>query len=379
MKAWKFFFAACIGFSLIAEQCAAGDTVKEERLQLPIQVGSVAEQLETLVVRPVAGDRFPLVLIVNGSAGASPSEMHPDWLAQMAHDFAHRGWIAASVVWPGYGRSTGTFMNKAGDCAQPNVSLFLDAHGDELAAALAALRNRSDVDPSTTLGVGVSIGGASMLDLAGRKDRPLTAAVNISGGVYHYTKVGVAESNCSLYQDDLVRNFSGFGRDNPTPTLWIYAANDPYFGPDLAQRLLSGYRSEGGNVEFVGLPPFEKDGHTLYKQEASVLLNPRIDDFLRRNHLPAMSNEALAPLLSVLPAADRSSAQRYLKSATEKAAAMGDGGDGFFWFYGAQSIEDARQHALTVCQEKGVKNCRIVAENMQLAEGWRNGPSAAGQ
>jgi predicted esterase len=196
------------------------------------------------------------VLIVNGSAGADQSEMHPEWLAHITHDFAHRGWIAASIVWPGYGRSTGSFMNEAGDCLRPNASLFLNAHGDERAAALKTLRTRTDVNPSVTLGLGISIGGASMLDLAGRTDRPLTAVINISGGVYHYTTVGLADSNCSHFQDDLVRDFTEFGRDNQTPTLWFYAANDPYFGPDLAQRLLAGYRLGGGAVDYVAVPPF---------------------------------------------------------------------------------------------------------------------------
>lgn len=365
-------FLPFIGLLLFVEQGAADNLVKEEKLSLPIQVGSNAVQLEALVVRPVDGDKFPLVLIVNGSAGASPSDMHPDWMAQMAHDFAHRGWIAASIVWPGYGGSTGAFMNEAGDCSKPNISMFLNAHGDELAAALARLHTRTDVDPSVTLGVGVSIGGASMLDLAGRSNRPLTAVVNISGGVYHYAKVGVPASDCSLFQADLVRNFTDFGRNNPTPTLWLYAANDPYFGPDLAQRLLAGYRLEGGRVDFVGLPPFENDGHTLYKQEASVLTKPRIDDFLRRNHLPAMNDDEFAPLLAMLMPADRSSAEQYSKSATEKAIAVADNASGLYWRYGARSIEDARQQALASCQKKSGKTCHILAENTHLVDDWRN-------
>ncbi len=123
-------------------------------------------------------------------------------------------------------------MDEAGNCTNPDVARFLDTHGEELGAALAALRKRPDVDPSLALGVGISIGGASMLDLAARPDHPLAAVINISGGVYHYSTMGSPEADCSLYQADLVRNFTTFGTNNPTPTLWMYAENDPYFSPD---------------------------------------------------------------------------------------------------------------------------------------------------
>jgi hypothetical protein len=44
----------------------------------------------------------------------------------------------------------------------------------------------------------------------------------------------------------------------------------------------------------------------LYKQTANLLLEPRVDDFLRRNHLPSMNEDELTPV-------DRSSAELYLK------------------------------------------------------------------
>lgn len=364
--------ALFLGLALFADRSFADGEVREEKLLLPIEVGGHSEKLETLIVRPVDGNRFPIALIVNGSAGASPSAMHSEWLAHMAHDFAHRGWLAASVVWPGYGNSTGTFMNKAGTCSAPKVAMFLDAHGDELAAALTALRQRNDVDPSVTLGLGISIGGASILDLAARPDRPLTAAVNISGGVYHYDKVGVPSSGCEPFTADLVRNIGTFGKSNPTPTLWLYAANDPYFGPDLAGKMVTSYRTQGGQADFVALPAFGTDGHTLFKQTANPLTKPRIDDFLRRNHLPAMDDAAISPILSQLGPEDRAMVQRYVESATEKAMAIPEHSKGIYWHYGANSLERARKDALANCQKVSGETCHLVAENSHLLDGWQD-------
>ncbi|MFH7457135.1 hypothetical protein RA277_31510, partial [Pseudomonas syringae pv. tagetis] len=72
----------------------------------------------------------------------------------------------------GYGRSTGRCMDEAGNSTSPDLARFLDTKGKELGAALATLRKRPDVDPSLAQGVGISIGGASMLDLAPRPDNP---------------------------------------------------------------------------------------------------------------------------------------------------------------------------------------------------------------
>jgi len=358
------------GLMLFAAPGFAGTEVREEKLLLPVHVGSRHEKLETLIVRPVVGDKFPVALIVNGSA-TSPSAMHPEWLAHMAHDFAHRGWLAASVVWPGYGNSTGKFMSRAGTCTDPNVAMFLDTHGNELAAALTALRKRPDVDRSVVLGVGISIGGASILDLAARPERPLTAAINISGGVYHYDRVGVPTPGCALFNADLVRNMARFGKDNPTPTLWLYAANDRYFGPDLARRMVAAYRSRGGQADFVALPRFGTDGHTLFKQKASPLTKPRIDAFLRRNRLPAMDDGALTPMLSRLGPADRASAELYLKNDTEKAMAMPEKAKGVYWHYGERSLDRARKQALAACRRATRRKCRLVAENTHLIDGWQ--------
>ena len=370
MRLARLILLLSFGLVLFAAPGFAGTEVREEKLLLPVHVGSHHVKLETLIVRPVVGNKFPIALIVNGSA-TSASAMHPEWLAHMAHDFAHRGWLAASIVWPGYGNSTGKFMNRAGTCAAPNVAMFLDTHGNELAAALTALRKRPDVDRSVVLGVGVSIGGASILDLASRPDRPLTAAINISGGVYHYDRVGVPTPGCALFKADLIRNMARFGKDNPTPTLWLYAANDPYFGPDLAERMVAGYRSRGGQADFVALPPFGTNGHTLFKQKASPLIAPRINEFLRRNHLPAMDDAALTPILSRLGAADRASAELYLKNDTEKAMAMPENAKGVYWHYGERSLDRARRQALAACRKATGQKCHLVAENAHPVDGWQ--------
>ncbi|EGH45076.1 hypothetical protein PSYPI_23102, partial [Pseudomonas syringae pv. pisi str. 1704B] len=102
-------------------QACADEAVREQQLLLPIHIDAHREKVEALIVRPARAGKFPVALIINGSA-AQPSSVHADWLPHIAHDFAHRGWLAASIVWPGYGRSTGRFMDEAGNCTNPDVA-----------------------------------------------------------------------------------------------------------------------------------------------------------------------------------------------------------------------------------------------------------------
>jgi pimeloyl-ACP methyl ester carboxylesterase len=360
------------GVALFASQCLAETEVREvreERLMLPVRVApDKVELLEAFVVRPVGDGKFPVALIVNGSAAkAERPDMHADWLSHLAHDFAHRGWLAASVVWRGYGDSTGAVQDEAGTCAAPEVARFFNAHANDLGQVLNALHSRPDADPATTLGVGISIGGASMLDLAARADHPLTAVVNISGGIYHYNTPGVPASSCDRFNADLVRTMNGFGKTSRVPTLWLYAQNDPYFGPKLMERMLAAYRSGGGMADSVLLPPFEADGHTLFRWQASALTRPEIDRFLRSNRLPAGDRVDLTVFLKGLPPESRQQAALYFHGVpNEKAMAMSAEGGDIYWAHDPHSLDKARDAALSFCRQKTGQSCRISAQNDRL-------------
>jgi hypothetical protein len=233
---------------------------------------------------------------------------------------------------------------------------------------LNALHSRPDVDPATTLGVGISIGGASMLDLAARADHPLTAVVNISGGVYHHNATrGVRAPSCDLFDADLIRTMNGFGKTSRVPTLWLYAENDPFFGPKLLERMLAAYRSSGGIADSVLFPPFEKNGHALFRWQASALTRPEIDRFLRNNRLPAGDRVDLTALLKGLPPQSCKQALLYFHGApNEKAMAMSAEGGDIYWAHDPHSLDKARDTALSSCRKKTGQSCWISAENDRL-------------
>ena len=350
----------------------AADDVVEQQTPLSVMIDGHAERLETLIVRPAAEDRYPLALIVNG-AFPNPKASHPEWLASLAHDFAHRGWLAAVIVWRSYGNSTGTVQNDAGTCTAPDPAKFVDAHAADLAAALSSLQARPDVDPAITLGLGTSIGGASMLDLAAEPGHKLTAVINISGGVWHDAKPFRPDPTCGPFEDELVRSVGRWGRA-AIPTLWLYALNDPWFQPVLVRRMASAYRQGGGDVDLKMLPPFGSDGHTLYLWEASPLTQPIMDAFLRAHGLPSMTDDqAFAPIAAALDDDDKQLLSYYLRMPTEKALAVPTGHKGGVYLaYAQRSLEDARQQALGRCQAISRSDCEVVAENVTLIGAWKN-------
>ena len=46
--------------------------------------------------------------------------------------------------------------------------------------------------------------------------------------------------------------------------LWVYAANDSFFAPEIAARMHAAFVGAGGAAELVAVGPFGKDGHALF-------------------------------------------------------------------------------------------------------------------
>jgi pimeloyl-ACP methyl ester carboxylesterase len=79
----------------------------------------------------------------------------------------------------------------------------------------------------------------------------------------------------------LVEAMSRYGRGVTAPTLFIYSANDRFFGPALARRMHDAFNANGAAAEFVEAPPTGLDGHGYFARRMDDWA-PRVEDFLRR-------------------------------------------------------------------------------------------------
>ncbi len=334
---------------------------------MAVTIGGKDYALDALVVRLPGEGKLPVALITHGSSVGDGRRATMDWLREWAHDFAHRGWLAVAVMRRGYGGSEGEVADNSGTCAMPDVGRYLDAHPDDLEAALRSIAHRPDADMGRVLAIGDSAGGAAVMALAARPSVTLAAAVNVSGGLGRPLGPFHPDPACALYESDLVWNFARFGATARMPTLWLYAENDSWFRPGLVSRMRAAFTGTGGRADLAMLPPFRDDGHALfYKPGGRRLLLPELDRFLRSSGLPTWDDAAFAPLIARLSPGGAQEVQNYLRLGTaEKALALAPGGRPYWW-EGERAAADARNRVLAFCKEKAGADCTLTAENFRL-------------
>ena len=333
-----------------------------EDLRIPAP-GAGPEGLEALLVEPAGTERNPLALITNGSprADVDRPKMTARQLYPQALEFARRGFTAVVVLRRGYGRSGGGWAEGYGPC-RPDVDYISAgrAGAADLVASILALSARPDVDASRILAVGVSAGGFATVALTEDPPAGLVAAISFAGGR------GSEASDMVCAPDRLVAAFSTYGRRSRLPMLWVYAANDHFFNPALADQLHQAFVAAGGTVTFVQPGPFGREGHSLFSAAAGApIWTPIVDEFLAAHGLRLRESLLPAPQIpDVPPPADLSRTrldafQAYLAALPEKAFAVSSDGH-VGWSTAKREAQDAVSDALQNCTSP---RCRIVMRN----------------
>ena len=234
-----------------------------------------------MFVRPNEPGRFPLVLLTHGSprAAAERAAMTPLAMLPQALEFARRGFAVVIVMRRGHGGSDGGWAEGFGSCDNANYVAAGNAGAADLKTTLEFVSHRSDVDPTRMIAVGVSAGGFATVALTADPPPGLVAAISFAGGR------GSLESNRVCRPDRLIDAFHTFGKSSRVPMLWVYAENDHYFAPALAQQFKSAFVDGGGQVDFVAAPAFGNDGHDLFSPLGIAQWTPYVDAFLRRQNL----------------------------------------------------------------------------------------------
>jgi dienelactone hydrolase len=325
--------------------------------------------LEALVAKQLGGAaKLPIALITHGQ----PLELEQREAVssrsylRTAREFARRGWLAVVVVRRGFGQSGGKAPYALRGCRDSNYSQLLDDQADDLQAALAAIAKRPDADPSQALAVGVSVGGATVLNLAARNPYGLRAVVNVSGGVQSVSRSGEGAPTCTA--DDLVSVFAALGARSRLPTLWLYAENDSLFPAEYVRKLHETYVSGGGRTEFHMFDAIGKDGHQMLMHPDGMLRwIPVLDRFLRAHNLstydPAPA-EAAVRELGLTPAA-RQVFARYRGRPTEKALAISQSNKTLYVQFGGVDLGEVETRAREECARQAKEPCRILLRNFE--------------
>lgn len=263
---------------------------QEVRIPLPPGTLPARETVTSMVAtvfRPEGGGPFPVVVFSHGRAHGQDNrnalklgvghEQVRYWLA--------KGVAVVSPIRPGYGATGGgdpedsnSRLDSAGRCVgRPDFDRALDAAVPTVADTLAWLRTQPWADAKRVLLVGQSVGGITTIAAGSLHPEGVVGLVNFAGGIG-----GNPEHTPGRSCDpDQVRDmYARYGRTTTLPNLWMYAANDQYWGFDAPLAWHDAFAKGGSRSTFVHAAAVpDGDGHGL-SRHAQALWAPELDKFL---------------------------------------------------------------------------------------------------
>ena len=180
---------------------------------------------------------------------------------------------------PGHGATGGKYLEDQGGCDEADYSRSGRATADEIAAAAGFVRKQSFVRQDGMLIVGHSAGAWGALALAGERPQDVSAVIAFAAGRGGHAN-DLPNQVCAPHT--LVVAAGEFGKAARVPVIWLVAANDSYFSPELSKQLADAFRAGGGRVDFYVLPASGSEGHWLAESESGLkLAEPVLDRALK--------------------------------------------------------------------------------------------------
>jgi dienelactone hydrolase len=332
----------------------------EREIRIPWALAGPAG-LDALLVYADLPGKHPLVVLTHGSARKTEEHALVTGWQQLPQAlwFARRGWVALVVVRRGYGTSGGDpDSNHGGHCPQTDYQEVGEYAAEDLRIAIDYARVLPQVDATHILAAGVSSGGFATVALTANPPPGLVAGINFAGGRGSRADHDVCNSN------DLIHAYRSFGKHSRTPMLWIYAQNDKFFWPELAQKFDAAFRSQGGQDQFVAAPANGEDGHHLYSHVDAWAST--VDDFLKAQNLAPLAEllpEVKAPDVPAPPGLSEDGLrafQIYLLRGPHKAFAASP--HSFGMSVADIAVNDARRNALESCKRaaQDKEKCMVV-------------------
>ena len=222
-----------------------------------------------LLFRPSGDGPFPLALIAHASTQnvLRRAQMPQPEYRALAAWLVARGFAVLVPERPGHGATGGKYLEDQGGCDEADYSRSGYATADSIKAALGYLREQPFVRQDGTVIVGHSAGAWGALALAGENPKGVSTIIAFAPGRGGHAN-DLPNQVCAPHT--LMQSAAEFGEDTQVPVIWLVAANDSYFSPDLSRQLADAFRTGGGRVDFRVLPASGSEGHWLAETEAGV-------------------------------------------------------------------------------------------------------------
>jgi dienelactone hydrolase len=179
----------------------------------------------------------------------------------------------------GYGVSDGPDLETSGPCNNKDYPASLAPAISQVTAAVKYARSQSFIDPQRGILLGQSVGGFTAIGAAAENLPGVRLAINFAGGAGGNPK-GRPGNPCQA--ERITATYGQLGTKTKIPTLWLYSSNDAYWGPDLPKKWATSFASHGGQAQFVELPPYGTDGHSIFTRNPAAW-KPKLEAFLTKH------------------------------------------------------------------------------------------------
>ncbi len=280
MKHWL-----CVGICWLATVVSiAQAALIEDVVQIPVEVADEfnrkhQQTITVTIFRDDVREKSPFLVLNHGRAGTPEERLklgRARYTVNSQH-FVARGFTVFVPTRMGYGVSGGPEMEDTGACNNRNYPRGFEAAALQTLAVLNYAKSLPYVDGSRGLLVGQSFGGATSIALAAKNLDGVKGAINFAGGSGG-NPIGRPENPCS--PASLARTYAEYGKAAKTPTQWLYSENDKYWGKQLPREWFEGFVKQGGDAQFVQLPPNGKDGHSSFTANPAAW-KPHVEMFLK--------------------------------------------------------------------------------------------------
>ncbi|MGZ5903094.1 MAG: alpha/beta hydrolase family protein [Reyranella sp.] len=262
-------------------QDAERSTNREQVWRIPAAGGSPL--MLSTVMRPKGEARAPLVVINHGSPAESSArpQMSRQRYSALSSWFVAHGYVVAVPLRRGYGETGGAWAEDYGPCNNPDYAGAGLQTAADIKAAIDFMRTQPFVVPDHTIVVGQSAGGWGTIALSSLNPPGVSGMIDFAGGRGGHQRMSTGGTgNCAT--SALVQAAAKYGATARVPMLWIYAANDTFFEPGLARRMVDAYNGAGGHATLQAVGPNGQEGHNLATSpDGPAVWSPLVEAFLR--------------------------------------------------------------------------------------------------
>lgn len=271
-----------VNHRLVAKESMRDIRTIDDSLQVPIDDGqgqSVA--MQGRLCRPAGVSNPQLVVINHGSPPSSKDRPGMELIScksEAVQWFVQRKYAVVVVLRLGYGATAGPWTEGYGGCEKAN---YLKA-GLETARQINAIVDYAiklpNVRSTDVIVVGQSAGGWGTIAYNSLPHPNVSAFINMAGGRGgHYQD----KPNNNCQRDNLIEAASQYGKTSSTPMLWIYAGNDTFFAPSIADAMYKSFVDAGGKAQLIHPDKYGRDGHHLFLgANGSEIWGPLVEKYL---------------------------------------------------------------------------------------------------